>query len=735
MGIPFRNLSVSSTLFSLCALFAGSAYCQTPGPLFCTALATPVTVRTEGIAEKMGDIQLSCTGGTPGTMITGNLTIALQAPITNRLTPGTTSDLQVTVDTGTGPVPIAFGAQLLNFQTVVLTGISFTSPAGGNVTLRVSNLRASMRPVFAGQPVQAFLALDALSTFALQNNPVSVAIPLAGLFTNATSTLIRCTGSPLPSTISMSTLFAAGTRFESTRLAEGFISAFRAKGPLEDTGTRFLIRYSNVPAGIRLFVPDVIAGSDALQPTAGGDFGQAQAAGQYVPGSNTLLLSRVASADANGAGGAPVYVPGPAGSPAVAFNTASEVPLSNGSGYVAYEVMDANLTVREWAQFPTFVGLQSDSTPVTGTAQESVSFASISTDSTGSSSAPIPRFANLQPSNDCQVVGDCNADYFPRMLVFGQSMQFSAYAGGLPLQPPGYIAVQNPNAANSVLNWTASTVYKSGSGWVTLEPAFGLNNGSVRVWVRPEKLAPGSYLATVIIDGGNLAGSKTLPVGVVVTELTKPPEPVPAPVPPPQPRPGIVSITNGANFLPGPVVAGSIATIKGTRLMGKTVAVTFDGTAAKLLYVSEGQINLLVPAELTVKASAQVVVTVDGVDSPAQVVPLASLAPAIFANGILNQDNGANGESNGAPVGSIIQIYLTGLPANAGIVLVKIHDREDLVPAYADAAPGIAGVQQVNVAIPQDLPAMTTEVVVCGLGATGQKVCSAPSRLTLVERQ
>ena len=35
-----------------------------------------------------------------------------------------------------------------------------------------------------------------------------------------------------------------------------------------------------------LFVPDAIAGSDALQPTGGGDLGTPQAAGKYVPGSN-----------------------------------------------------------------------------------------------------------------------------------------------------------------------------------------------------------------------------------------------------------------------------------------------------------------------------------------------------------------------------------------------------------------------------------------------------------------
>src|SRR5262245_40957721 len=77
-------------------------------PLFCTASATPLTVRIEGLAEKMGDVVLSCSGGTPGAVVTGNLSISLTVPITNRLTPGTPNDIVVTADTGSGAVPVAF---------------------------------------------------------------------------------------------------------------------------------------------------------------------------------------------------------------------------------------------------------------------------------------------------------------------------------------------------------------------------------------------------------------------------------------------------------------------------------------------------------------------------------------------------------------------------------------------------------------------------------------------------
>jgi uncharacterized protein (TIGR03437 family) len=187
---------------------------------------------------------------------------------------------------------------------------------------------------------------------------------------------------------------------------------------------------------------------------------------------------------------------------------------------------------------------------------------------------------------------------------------------------------------------------------------------------------------------------------------------------------------NGANFLFTPLAPGSIATIKGSNLKGNSVAATFDGAAAKLLYVSDTQINLLVPAETAGKSSVQVVVTVDGRSSAPQRVTIAAISPAIFQGGVLNQNNSVNGQGAGAAPGSILQIFTTGLPA-AG-VFVKIHDRDNLVPLYAGSA-GFEGVQQVNVRVPEELPAMVTSLMVCAFGPDNRPVCSHPEDLLLVK--
>ena len=139
----------------------------------------------------------------------------------------------------------------------------------------------------------------------ISQSQVIVAYPRTSLFATLYSTDVPCTGSPLASTTSLSALFAAGTVFASTRITESFANAFSTRAAGDDTGTRFLVGYSGFPANAHVYIPDMVAGSSALVPTAGGDLGVAQAVGQYVPGSGTLLLVRVLYADATGAGGYP----------------------------------------------------------------------------------------------------------------------------------------------------------------------------------------------------------------------------------------------------------------------------------------------------------------------------------------------------------------------------------------------------------------------------------------------
>lgn len=686
----------------------------------CTASAVPTLVRTEGLAERMGDILLQCSGGTAGSAMSGNLNIFLPVNITNRISAdGTATDVSLAIDSGASPPPTPVPGRVSS-QSISFNGISFTVPAAGGVNMRVSNLRANVNQLGAGsqEPVRAYLAAN-LNSVALSNNPVVVGRPARGLLATQASSVIRCGNSPLPTGSGLKALFAAGTTFASTRVTEGFPEAFQVKDAASDTGTRIMVRYTGVPAGVLIFVPDVVAGADAAQPTAGGDLGGTQSGGQYVPGSGALLLSRVLYGDSSGGGGRPVYAPGAP----VSFDGASEVPVANGTGFAVYEVMDASPLRAQTAQFPTFVA-------VTGlnagaAIQQAVLPAPVSTEAAASPSAPIPRFAAVEPASDCPALGDCNSDYFPRLYVFAQPLLFAAIAGGTGFER-GYIAVNNKGGG--VMNWTATVTYKSGADWLRLDNTSGVNNLSIFVYPSAVKLAPGTYEATITIDAGTLAGTVNLPVVLRVAALPPPQPPTPA-----QPKFTVTSFTNAANFLFAPVAPGSLATIKGTNLAGTSVAVTFDGLPARLLYTSDTQINLQVPAGLGSKTSAQMVVTVDGTAGPAQTVALAPVAPAVFTGGVLDQDGTANGAAAPAAPGSVIQIFATGLAAAGDQVTVKIHDRDNLLPVYAGPAPGLDGVEQINVAVPGDLPAMLTSVLVCAPSGS-QRVCSHPAPLVLGEK-
>ncbi len=714
---------MSKSFLTFLFFLSSTLFAQSNTILICQATANPPVIRGEGITERVGDIVLTCNGGQPGASISGNLSIFLSVPITNRiLSNNSVPDVLLALDLGSGQVQLPVVASTQN-TGLVFNGVMFNLSPTGSATLRILNVRgaASVTQLKPGALVFADLAFNAGSLLSITNNHFIVGVPQVTLLDMFSGKIFCSTqGSPLPDSFSFTNLLAAGTVFTTTRVTEGFASAFAPKGsPFSnfraDSGLRIIATYSGFPAGARLFVPDVVAGSSASQPTAGGDLGVTPSGGLYKPGSTQLLLSRVQGADSNGAGGTPIFIP-PASGAAIAFDSVSELSLSGGSAYVVYEVVDSNPTLQESAQFPTFLGLAPGGTAAQ--TDEAVNLAPVSDVIAPSITAPIPRFIVSTPGTDCNVVGDCSANYFPKIIADLTPLQATAPSNGN--FQVRYIPITN--GAGGVLRWNITVAYISGSGYLRINPSSGVNNGTARVDFLPNNLAPGTYQATLTIDAGPAVGARTIPVTFVVT---------PAEAPPPV-GPIVTAVTNAAGIGPGPVVPGSLATIWGTKLSGKVVLVTFDGLPGKQLYSGDSQINLLVPIELGTKTAANVIVTVDGVPSTAFTIALAPYFPGIFPGAILNQDNSVNSSSVPAKVGSVIQIFATGLPATGGIT-GRIGDRFIAVPYYGGPAPGLPGVQQVNLLVPSDIPTGTTTVSVCGASAVnpGSQTCSPSVPLTI----
>jgi uncharacterized protein (TIGR03437 family) len=156
------------------------------------------------------------------------------------------------------------------------------------------------------------------------------------------------------------------------------------------------------------------------------------------------------------------------------------------------------------------------------------------------------------------------------------------------------------------------------------------------------------------------------------------------------------------------------------------VAVTFNGTAVPLSYVSSTQINAQVPWE--VSGNANVVVTVNGASTPAVQVTTASIAPGIFtaqagqalafnSDGTVAGPNGtiAGIASHPAVAGDTLTFFANGLgpvtPAiadgaaspdetrDAGVTPVSLGNAGCDV-LFAGLSPAFVGIDQVNIVVP-----------------------------------
>ena len=147
-----------------------------------------------------------------------------------------------------------------------------------------------------------------------------------------------------------------------------------------------------------------------------------------------------------------------------------------------------------------------------------------------------------------------------------------------------------------------------------------------------------------------------------------------------------------------------------TELAG--VRVQVNGSDARLIYVSSGQINFLVPGGIAAGTASVTVLSTDTNTSRVAAVQVANTAPAIFSSD-------ASGAGPGAILNAVtftpapfltnqphLAIYGTGIrhAANVSARAVDTNgNRFDLPVEFAGAAPGFFGLDQVNVAVPPDL--------------------------------
>jgi hypothetical protein len=177
---------------------------------------------------------------------------------------------------------------------------------------------------------------------------------------------------------------------------------------LADHGTRLMARFANVPAGVSLYASlyPVVSCSDC------GPSSRPAITAIRNATSATLTMGRLISTDSNGAG---------AFSGVVATNNSSfdggastaPISLNNGAGTAVWEVMNADPLTAQTYEFGigvSYVANTSNNLPGLGSATVAGSFAPLSTVTTASASAPIPRFADTSTARTIFTISACTTN-------------------------------------------------------------------------------------------------------------------------------------------------------------------------------------------------------------------------------------------------------------------------------------------------------------------------------------
>ena len=694
-GFPcLRNTALAALL-----LLPVAAWSQT-----CSPNATPTLIHPEGLAEKTGDVVITCTGGTAGTARAASLFAAYSNSITNRLAAsGAPIGITVVVvggGAGAGADPIA-----LSSPTLLTSGFRYTVPVvpATPVTITISGVRSGLG--LAGGTAQVITAALTLTGLPFSAIGIPLAVATSAPLSLAATVVnfgLPCGGSPLPATQDYAG-FSAGSLSSSVRITETSFSALAVKQPGEDHGVRLILKLSGYGTGIRIFVPDVIVGNNGTSPTGAAVFANNLGGGTYTPGSKQLLLSRVAGAAVSGEGGNTVQsLPGSVTS----FSAMGELAVTAGTAYAVYEVIDTDPATREVAYLPVFFAYAQNNCSTAAQTALSVTMGPVSTVGTATANDPIPRFVAVTPGSDCQLLADCTAAYNPRLLVDPLLAEIT----GSSLGPVQIFPVRIGNSGGAQMVFSATVSYPAGqpSGWLTASPSSGINNVTVLLYADPVVLQPGTYLANVTINAGG-AGQTVVPVTFTVGAVGV----------------TVQALVNAASYQ-AVVVPGSYAALFGLNLAGTNVGVTFNGLVATIVFRNNSQINLIVPRTLAAALGAvNVVATVDGKQSNTFRAALAPNALGLFTPfSIVNADGTINSSSQPAALGSTVAVYLTGLSSPpTGQVTVNIGGFTGLIPLFAGDQ-GLPGLAQVNIQVPQAQTAATFPLAVCIPGLSGQPGCS-----------
>ena len=265
---------------------------------------------------------------------------------------------------------------------------------------------------------------------------------------------------------------------------------------------------------------------------------------------------------------------------------------------------------------------------------------------------------------------------------------------------------------NTPPTWSLVAKTENGGSWLTPNITGGPFPGSFQIDVSDKGLATGVYSGSVTVY---LSGADPVVIPVTLTIGTIP-------------TAAITAVVNAASYSNGAIAPGQLVSIFGSNLGVAGLKITFDGTAAQLLYTTAGQVGAIAPITFAGKTTTSVQASY-GTQTPSTVNKVvAGSAPGIFTvnsagtggGAIINQTGTPNSATAPAAKGSIVAIYLTGAGVANGTTAVTIGGQSATV-VFSGAAPGaVQGLYQVNATIPANVASGNQPVVITIGGQASQ---------------
>jgi hypothetical protein len=364
----------------------------------------------------------------------------------------------------TGSVPNVFQGRNAGANSIVWLGVPI-DPPGTNATrvIRITNIRANANQLGVSStliPTQIvmFISVTGTTSVPINNPQQTVAFIQPGLSFStrqAVNSYLQCVSfnSAAATDSSKALINGMGTV---VRFSEGFASAFKrrnaaayadgdtsptpvnqnvpgaiyntesgflnqtpaivtgssanglAAAGLADHGTRLMARFANVPAGVVLYASLYpVATCSDCGPSSRPAITAARAAT-----TSTLTMARLVTTDANG-GGSFSRVTGTNSSSFDSGAATAPIALNNGAGMATWEVLQADPLTSQTYEFGigvSYVANTSNNLPGLGSATVAGSFAPLSTVTTQSSGAPLPRFADTSSARTIFTISACTTN-------------------------------------------------------------------------------------------------------------------------------------------------------------------------------------------------------------------------------------------------------------------------------------------------------------------------------------